>query len=60
MRRATVPAFTMLIYWIFAQFISGFGQLAVAGSGGVAYFAHIGGFFTGLGLIKIEQQTKNR
>jgi membrane associated rhomboid family serine protease len=49
MRTATVPAFTMLFYWIAAQFLSGFGQLVVApDSGGVAYFAHIGGFVAGL------------
>ncbi len=49
MRQATVPAFTMLFYWIVAQFLSGFGQLAIASeAGGVAYFAHIGGFVVGV------------
>lgn len=51
-RTATVPAYTMVFYWILAQFLGGLGQLAVAGAGGVAYLAHIGGFFTGLGIIK--------
>lgn len=54
-RTATVPAFTMLIYWILYQFILGFGSLGVTG-GGVAYFAHIGGFIAGvvvLGVFRI-------
>ena len=46
----TVPAFSMLLYWIFFQFINGFGQIGVEG-GGVAYWAHIGGFVAGLILI---------
>lgn len=50
-RTATVPAYTMLFYWIIAQIFSGVGQLAVENMGGVAYFAHIGGFVSGLILI---------
>ena len=46
----TVSAFTMLLYWIVVQFISGFGSLGVE-SGGIAYFAHIGGFIAGIILI---------
>jgi membrane associated rhomboid family serine protease len=46
----TVPAYTMLGYWIIAQALSGFGSLAVSdmSMGGVAYFAHLGGFLSGL------------
>lgn len=50
---ATVPAYSMLLYWIFAQFFSGFGSLSVAAEGGVAYFAHIGGFLSGVGMIYV-------
>lgn len=50
-RTATVPAYTMLFYWIIAQVFSGVGQFAVESTGGVAYFAHIGGFLAGLILI---------
>ena len=53
LNRTTVPAFTMLFYWIIFQFFSGFGQLAAPGTGGVAYFAHIGGFVAGVVLVKI-------
>ncbi len=50
--RETVPARMMLLYWIFFQFISGIGSLGIAG-GGIAFFAHIGGFAFGWGTIKL-------
>jgi len=52
-RKATLPAYTMLFYWFLMQFLSGVGSLAYIDqmTGGVAYFAHIGGFLTGLVLI---------
>lgn len=46
----SVPAFTMLFYWVAVQFIGGFGTLGAEG-GGVAYFAHVGGFVTGFLLV---------
>ncbi len=44
-----LPANFMLIYWFFIQAFSSFASLAFATSsvGGVAYFAHAGGFITG-------------
>ena len=51
-----IPALVMLGIWIFLQFLPAVGQLAspdVGGQGGVAYFAHIGGFLFGLALIKL-------
>lgn len=58
-RRATVPAWSMLFYWIAFQFLFGFGTYAAAApdTGGVAYFAHIGGFLTGLLLLLPFRQT---
>jgi membrane associated rhomboid family serine protease len=50
----------MLIYWIFAQFLGGLGQLAVADAGGVAYLAHIGGFATGWLLIRFFNKQQRR
>ena len=47
-----LPAAAFLIYWIALQFISGLPSLGRIG-GGVAWFAHIGGFFAGLILIII-------
>ncbi len=42
------PAWVMLALWFGIQIFSGFSSLGVAGSGGVAFFAHIGGFAAGL------------
>ena len=46
-----VPAFVALGIWIVYQIVVGY--LTPAGTGGVAYAAHIGGFIAGLILIKI-------
>jgi membrane associated rhomboid family serine protease len=47
-----VPALMMIGLWALIQFISGIGSIAVTDqtTGGVAYFAHIGGFVAGLVL----------
>jgi membrane associated rhomboid family serine protease len=47
-----VPALMMIGLWIVLQLISGFGSIAVTDetAGGVAYWAHIGGFVAGLVL----------
>jgi membrane associated rhomboid family serine protease len=47
-----VPALLMIGLWALIQFISGIGSIAVTDqtSGGVAYWAHIGGFVAGLVL----------
>jgi membrane associated rhomboid family serine protease len=47
----TVPAFVALGIWIVYQLVIGY--LTPTGTGGVAYAAHIGGFFAGLAFIKI-------
>ncbi len=48
----TVPAFVALGIWIAYQLITGY--LTPAGTGGVAYAAHIGGFIAGLALLKLS------
>ena len=51
-----IPAMLLLGLWILLQFLPAVGQLAspdVGGQGGVAYFAHIGGFLFGLAAIKL-------
>jgi rhomboid family protein len=46
-----MPALVVIGLWIVLQLFSGIGSLANAGDvGGIAYMAHIGGFFTGLAL----------
>ena len=49
-----LPAAFLLLYWFAIQFFSGFGSIADTRAwqgGDVAYFAHIGGFLAGMGLI---------
>lgn len=46
-----VPAFVALGLWIVLQLVTSY--LTPAGTGGVAYAAHIGGFIAGLALIKV-------
>ena len=51
-----IPAWVMLGIWFALQFVPAVGQVAipdVTGSGGVAYFAHVGGFVFGLALAKL-------
>jgi membrane associated rhomboid family serine protease len=48
--RASVPAYFMLFYWFVIQLFSGAGSIALVdetSGGGVAYFAHVGGFLAG-------------
>ena len=47
-----VPAVVMLGYWFLLQVLGGFGSLAQEG-GGVAFWAHVGGFVAGLILIPV-------
>lgn len=48
-----LPAFVILLYWLVVQFFSGTAALAGGGSaGGVAWWAHVGGFVVGMGLVK--------
>ena len=47
----SVPAIAFIAVWFGIQVWQGTTSLDVAGGGGVAWFAHIGGFLTGLILI---------
>jgi membrane associated rhomboid family serine protease len=52
----SLPAYLVLLLWIGMQLIAGLPQLSSMGQaaqGGVAVWAHIGGFFTGVLLIKV-------
>ena len=49
-----LPAYLMLLYWFLLQLLGGLPSLAgMQGGGGVAFFAHIGGFVAGAALIRI-------
>ena len=49
--RIVVPALFMLGYWFAMQFLGGAVALGRAGEGGVAFWAHVGGFAAGALLI---------
>lgn len=51
-----LPAWVVLGYWFVLQFLSGVGTALVAAdrsSGGVAFWAHVGGFLAGVLLVRI-------
>lgn len=52
-RMTLLPASIVLILWFVLQFFSGVLSLGVTDVGGVAFWAHIGGFVSGLLLGKI-------
>jgi membrane associated rhomboid family serine protease len=51
----SVPAYLVLLWWIGFQILSGLPQLGRVGesSGGVAFWAHIGGFAAGVVFVKL-------
>ncbi len=58
-----IPAWIVLGYWFLAQFLGGAVteiSTAHAASGGVAFWAHVGGFLAGMLLIKLIPQRVQR
>jgi membrane associated rhomboid family serine protease len=55
-----VPAAILLAIWFVLQFVPAIGQVATpdVGGGGVAYFAHVGGFIFGLLTVKLLARRK--
>ncbi len=54
-RIVEIPAFILLLFWIIIQSLQGLASLGAGQvtQGGVAWFAHIGGFAAGLLLLKL-------
>ena len=50
-RLVHIPAMVVLGFWIVLQVLNGLGSFG--SSGGVAFFAHIGGFLVGMGLLYV-------
>jgi membrane associated rhomboid family serine protease len=50
-RLVQIPAMVVLGFWIVLQVLNGLGSFG--SSGGVAFFAHIGGFLAGIGLLYV-------
>jgi membrane associated rhomboid family serine protease len=57
-----IPALVFILFWFITQLFSGLASLGVATAqtGGVAFWAHIGGFITGLILAPLLQLGKRR
>lgn len=51
-----LPAWVMLIYWAFLQFAGGLLSPVDGEQGGVAFWAHLGGFVAGVVLVKIFER----
>jgi membrane associated rhomboid family serine protease len=48
-----VPAVLYLGFWFVLQLISGVSSIGASQQGGVAFFAHVGGFVSGIVLVKV-------
>jgi len=48
-----VPAVLFLPVWVFLQLSSGLATLGVPTAGGVAWWAHVGGFASGMALAGV-------
>jgi membrane associated rhomboid family serine protease len=51
-----VPAVLLLVYWFLLQLLSGlssFGRISYSDAGGIAWFAHVGGFLAGMLLLTL-------
>jgi len=55
-----VPAIFFIGLWVFIQIINGILTLPFASMGGVAWFAHIGGFLVGYKLVRIFRRQISR
>ena len=56
LQQMALPAWVMLLYWMFLQFLGGVTSIASEGRGGVAFWAHVGGFVAGVVLIKVFER----
>src|SRR2546425_1669215 len=60
-----IPAIVVLGFWIVVQFFAGVAAFSVTSAsgretGGVAWFAHIGGFVTGMALLFVLRRRPGR
>ncbi len=51
-----LPAWGMLIYWMMLQVLGGITSIASEQAGGVAFWAHLGGFVAGVVLVKLFER----
>ena len=53
-----VPAWAMLGYWLLLQILGGISSIGASGEGGVAFWAHLGGFVAGVVLSFVLKNDK--
>ena len=51
-----IPAVIILGYWFLLQFLAGISALGASASGGVAWWAHVGGFLLGMLLTQLVKR----
>jgi membrane associated rhomboid family serine protease len=56
MTSVALPAWGMLIYWMVIQVVGGFSRIGAGDEGGVAFWAHVGGFVAGVVLVKLFER----
>ena len=56
MTSIALPAWVMLIYWMALQLLGGLSSVVGGAKGGVAFWAHIGGFAAGVIFIKLFER----
>ena len=55
-----IPAVFILGYWFVLQFLAGIGSLGVNATGGVAVWAHVGGFLLGMFISMVARGGRTR
>jgi len=55
-----IPAMIVLGFWIVVQFLNGLITFGAGDRGEVAWFAHVGGFLAGLGLLTVLRTRRRR
>ncbi len=53
-----IPALFFLLIWFFLQLANGFASLGVVAQGGVAWWAHVGGFVAGAVLVRFFRERR--
>ena len=51
-----LPAWVLLLEWLVIQVVAGVGTLGAAEGGGIAFWAHVGGFVAGVVGVKLFQR----
>jgi membrane associated rhomboid family serine protease len=51
-----IPAVFILVYWFLLQFLSGVSSIGAGATGGVAWWAHVGGFLLGALIALLARQ----